>query len=293
MRTFRSILFGVGGLRLTCYAVLPDTQPKALVALLHGYGDHFWRYRHVTEALVEHGFAVYGLDHRGHGQSAGVRADVERFNHYVDDARQMTDKARAEYPGLPLFMLGQSMGGLLAVHYALRYQDDLRGLVLTSPALMFGEDVSPLIKKLSGVLAQIVPRRVVVPPASNSESVLSRDPTVQLAFDGDPLTYKGGVRARMGYQLLRAATEARARCHELAVPLLVMYGDADRYVNPSGAKLLYEQAQSADKTIRGWPDHRHEIFNELERDDVIAALIAWLDQRVAQPANQPQAAQES
>ena len=282
MKTFQGTLVGAERQRLMYTGVVPDAVPRGLVLLLHGYGEHLGRYKHVISELVQHGYVVYGLDHRGHGRSGGIRASIERFGYFVDDAHMLVQLARARHPDLPRFVIGHSMGGLIATHYALRHQADLHGLVLSGPALVIGDDVSPMMKRMGGVLARVVPHLPVVPLSTSIESVLSRDPAIQEAFDSDPLTYKGQMRARLGHEMMQAAAAARARCAELTLPLLVMYGESDLLVNPSGAKQLYAEASSHDKTLKSWPEARHEIYNELERNDVIAYTITWLDQHLTQ-----------
>ncbi len=282
MKTFQGAFIGAERQRLMYSGMVPDDVPKGLVALFHGYGEHLGRYTHVINALVQHGYVVYGLDHRGHGHSGGIRASIERFGYFVDDAHTLVQLARKRHPNLPCFVIGHSMGGLIATHYALRYQADLHGLVLSGPALVIGDDVSPMMKRMSGVLARVAPHLPVVPLSTSPESVLSRDPAVQEAFDSDPLTYKGQMRARLGHEMMQAAAAARARFAELTLPLLVMYGEADQLVNPDGAKQIYAEASSHDKTLKSWPGARHEIYNELERNAVIMYTITWLDQHGTQ-----------
>jgi acylglycerol lipase len=282
MKHIKGTLSGYKALQLAYGAWLPDGEPKAVVVLVHGYGEHMGRYSHVIEALVEHDYAMYAVDHRGHGASAGLRAHVERFDHYVDDLHLLVQHAARAHPYLPRFMIGHSMGGLIATRYALRYEAEFTGLVLSGAALWIGDDISPMLKRISGVLSLIVPYLPVTAAVRGPESVLSRDPLVQEQFDADPHTYKGKLRARMGHELMLASIDARARMASLTVPLLIMHGADDRLTNPTGSKLLYEQARSIDKTLRLWPGCRHEIFNEPERDEVLAFMAGWLDQHVPQ-----------
>jgi acylglycerol lipase len=178
------------------------------------------------------------------------------------------------------------MGGLIALRYALRYQDELRGLALSAPAIRFGESTPAVVRRLGAVVARLAPTFPIPGPRPEAagESLLSRDPEVQRAFDADPLNYHGPVQARMGHQMLRAAQEARGRLESLRLPLLVMQGDADRYVVPAGAAELYERASSADKTLKWWPGLRHELLNETEGPQVRAFLLDWLETRSPAPA---------
>ncbi|HEX2513781.1 MAG TPA: alpha/beta hydrolase [Chloroflexota bacterium] len=291
-------LTGAGGVPLAWWSSLPPPGPaspeaggapgavRAVTLLVHGYGEHQGRYSGLVRALTGRGLAVYTLDHRGHGRSGGARATVLRFDDFVDDLHLLEQRARAAHPGAPVFVFGHSMGGLVALRFALRYQDELRGLALSAPALRFGERTPAVLRRLGGVVARVAPALPVPGPRPETagESLLSRDPDVQRAFDADPLNYHGPVRARMGYQMLRAAQEARGRFEALRLPLLVLQGDADRYVVPAGAAELYERASSADKTLKWWPGCRHELLNEPEGPQVQAFLLDWLETRSPAPA---------
>jgi len=286
MQYAKGMLIGQRAIRLTHASWLPDAQPKALAILVHGYGEHMGRYKHVIEAMVEQGYAVHSLDHRGHGDSTGVRAHVERFDYFVDDLHLLVQQAKAAHAGLPCFMVAHSMGGLIGTRYALRHQDQLAGLILSGAAIQVGDDISPWIRRIATLIATLVPTLPITPATRATESVLSRDPLVQEQFDTDPLTYKGKLRARMGLEFAKAATDARNRVAELQLPLLVMHGAEDRLTNPKGSELLYTEARSQDKTLKLWPGCRHEILNEPEKDEVIAFMLDWLDQRVEVPAPQ-------
>ena len=159
-----------------------------MVLLAHGYGEHQGRYAGLVEALTGRGLAVYALDHRGHGRSGGPRATVARFDDFVDDLRLLEQRAREAHPGTPLFVFGHSMGGLIALRYALRYQDELRGLALSAPAIRFGESTPAVVRRLGAVVARLAPTFPIPGPRPEAagESLLSRDPEVQRAFDADP-----------------------------------------------------------------------------------------------------------
>lgn len=282
MRHTKGTLSGYRGLKLAYGTWLPDGEPKAVAVVVHGYGEHMGRYAHVIEALVQHEYAVYSIDHRGHGTSAGLRGYVERFDFLVDDLHLLVQQTERDHPSLRRFMIGHSMGGLIATRYTLRYQAGLAGLVLSGPALWIGDNISPFLKRVSGVLSMVVPTLPVTTTSKGPESVLSRDPLVQEQFGADPYTYKGKLRARMGNEMMRAASDARARMAGLTLPLLIMHGAEDKLTNPNGSKLLYEQARSVDKTLQLWPGCRHEIFNEPERNEVISFMVGWLNQHVSQ-----------
>jgi len=280
MKQAKGTLIGTRSVRLAYGTWLPDAEPRAVVVLVHGMHEHMGRYVHVIDALTQHGYAVYGQDHRGHGESQGVRGFVERFDYLVDDLHLLVSKAHTTHPQLPLFMVGHSMGGLIAVRYALQHQANLTGLIVSGTAIQFGDHVSPWIKRMSAMLATLLPRLPITASHAEVESVLSRDPAVQLGWDNDPLCYQGKVRARLGHEFLKAAMDTRLRVGQLRLPLLVMHGTADKLADPSGSQVLYDAVQSSDKTLKLWNESRHEIFNELDKAEVIAFMLRWLDQRV-------------
>lgn len=285
MQPTKATIRGAGGTKLVYVAYVPDT-PKAIAIVVHGYGEHFGRYRHVAEALAGRGYAVYGVDHRGHGESGGARANVERFPFFVEDLQQLVERAKAELPGLPAVMVAHSMGGLIAVNYAIKYQAQLRAMALSAPGLGGRDNMSPLLLRMAGLLARVAPGLQMTPLASGSESALSRDPQIQELYDADPLAYHGKIKARMGNELLKAVAAAWAGVHSIRLPLLIMHGTADTIVPVSNSERLYREVASEDKLLRLWDGGRHENFNELYRDEAIAEMLDWLDERVA-PAGEP------
>lgn len=274
-------LIGQLGIRLNCIKSEPTARPKAAVVLVHGYGEHMRRYSHVIEALNQHDYVAFMLDHRGHGESEGPRACVEKFDYFVEDLHLLVQRAKKAYSDLPLMMIGHSMGGLISTEYAIRYESHLDGLVLSGPALHVGDDVPRYLKILSRYLAKLVPNLQVLPKGSG---LLSRDPEIERRFRADPLCYNGGMKARMGYQLMTGVQRTRENMSQLSLPLLIMHGSADKLTDPAGSKLLYQVAQSTDKTLKLWPNYLHEIFNEIGQEEVIRYKMQWLNERVRQKA---------
>jgi acylglycerol lipase len=267
---------GNGSVVLQSLASIPAT-PKAMVALAHGYGEHVGRYGHVIEALNRRGYAVFAVDHRGHGASPGRRTSIRRFDDYVDDFHVLVGQARSRLPALPLYVLGHSMGGLIATRYALRHQRDLTGLVLSGPALIVGESVPAWQTRVLIVLSRVLPDLPLLPFTSG---LLSRDPEVEVRARADPLCYQGRTRLCLAREIYLAGEDTRNHLAEISLPFLVMHGEADKVTSPRGSEMLYQQARSTDKTLKFWPEDRHEIFNELDADAVIATMCDWLDDRV-------------
>lgn len=255
----------------------PTDEGKAIILLAHGYGEHMGRYKHVIEAFVKAGYILFAIDHRGHGQSEGLRADVESFDYFVDDLYELYKTAKECHPDLPIFLVGHSMGGLIATLFAYRHQDKLAGLVLSGPAILIGADTNPLLKAISSILARLVPTLQVVKPGNN---ILSRDPEVEALMRADTLSYTAPLRARMGNEMYQASLRAQKRLAEITIPVLIMHGTDDRLTHPDGSRRLYAESESTDKTLKLWDDMYHEIFNEIGKEEVLDYTVAWVNERV-------------
>lgn len=255
----------------------PDLPARAVLALVHGVHEHSGRYAYVASALMQRGIAVHAFDLRGHGQSDGPRGQVEGFDEYVDDLSTFLVQVRAAAGDLPVFLMGHSMGGLVVSSTVThRGTDGLAGIVLSSPALAI-PDQPKVLTALAPVVARWLPN---LPVTKLDLSRLSRDPTVARAYEEDPLTITQGVRARLGYAIIRAIDEVRERPEAFDVPLYLFHGDADEVTAIEGTTWLAEHAASDDVTLRIWEGLYHETLNEPERDHVIGALADWLDARI-------------
>jgi alpha-beta hydrolase superfamily lysophospholipase len=254
---------------------LPPNKPSAGVVLVHGYGEHIGRYTHVAEALVNGGYAVFGLDHRGHGKSAGLQAYFENIEQPVKDLAQYFEQIQQQHPGMKLFMLGHSMGSLLALAFALKYPTELTGLLLSGCAVNGDETVPSPILALANILKNIIPTTPLIPGLPPTE--LSTDTAVVAAYQQDPLVYTGAWRVGMGALLINTGKILREQANQLALPLLVLHGAEDKITPVSGSKLIYERAASTDKTLKLYPGMRHEIMNEREKERVLTDILAWLN----------------
>ncbi len=266
------------GLTLYTEYRLPDDDPKAVVLLVHGYGEHSGRYQHVIARLVSGGYAVYALDHRGHGKSEGVRAYCDSMDQFVDDLKAYFDRVKAAQPVKPVFVVGHSMGALISLAFTLRYQDQLAGLVISGAPVIADANVSPFMVGLGKVLTRVVPKMHLLP--TSPPGILSRDPQIDVLWDSDPLTNKKPMRVRLGTEINRMAGEVREQLPDLKLPLLILHGAEDKLVNPAGSQLAYDRASSADKTLKLYPGMRHEIMNEIGKEGVLDEIVAWLDQHI-------------
>ena len=228
--------------------------------LVHGLGEHSGRYEHVGEFLAAHGVFVYALDHQGHGQSEGRRGWVSDFRHLLDDLETFHAQVAEAHPTLPLVLLGHSMGGLIVTAYLLekkRLRPDL--VVLSGPALV------PLLD----------PNDRSIDPTR-----LSKDPKVWEAYLSDPLILRERVDPELFTRLFDGLSLLPGRAKELDMPLLLLHGGDDKLCSAEGARMYVEQSGSSDITVKIYPGGRHEMFNETEKEQVLADLWAWIDARL-------------
>jgi len=264
------------GLTLVTRHWTPASPPEAHVLLIHGYAEHCGRYDHVAEALVKQGAAVHAYDQRGHGRSEGRRAYIERFEQYLADLDAFRLHV-APPEDVPVFLFGHSMGGLAALLYVLHRQPDLRGLLLSAPAIEVNPDLAPLLRRAAQVLGRFLP---TLPTVRSPQGSISRDASVVEEAMSDPLNYHGRTLARTGAELLRAGSTAQGRLHELKTPFLVLHGTADPLVPPAWSRRLYDRAAAPDKTLHLYDGLYHETFNEPEQDVVLRDLGTWLADRM-------------
>lgn len=272
---------GHGGLELFARSWLPEGPARDIVVIAHGYGEHGDRYANVVERLVPAGYAVHAIDHRGHGRSGGRRALVDRMDRVIEDLGGFITQVRARHGGErgggergsgKVKLLGHSMGGSIALGYALRYPQDLSGLILSGPAV--GGFV-PLGQRLVlRLLSALSPNLgTLALPAS----AVSRDPAVVAAYEDDPLVYHGKVPARTAGEMVAAAAAFPARAGEMKLPVLIQHGAQDKLIPLEPNRAVYAALGSADKTVTIYQGLYHEIYNEPEHARVIDDLVAWLD----------------
>ena len=257
MRQNEGYFTGTGNTKLYWRCWLPDDQPKAIILVVHGLGEHISRYINIINNVVPKGYAVYGLDHYGHGKSEGQRVFVPRFQVYLDDLKTFFDMVKKENPTLKIFMLGHSMGGLIATAYTVEHQQELAGLIASAPALKPGESITSSTIMLAKILSAIAPRLGV---QALDSADLSHDKAVVEAYDKDPLVYRGKITARLGSELFTAMSKLEQQMPTITLPLLIIQGSDDHLVNKDGSKTLYAKAGSLDKTLKIYDGFYHENF---------------------------------
>lgn len=253
----------------------PDV--RACIVLAHGYAEHSSRYAHVAERLTKRGYALYAYDHRGHGKSKGERANVGVFREFVMDLGHFTEHVRQTHPSVPRFVLGHSMGGMVALQLALEHPEKMDGVILSAAYIQNAAEIHPLLLRLSRAVSRYFPS---LPVQELDTSALSRDEGVVQAYKHDPLIYHGKVKARLGAELLNAGPYVLARAdHINYLPLLIMHGDADKIADVAGSRALYDAALSDDKTLKLYPGFYHELFNEPE-EGPLEDVLEWLEDQM-------------
>ena len=261
-----------------CYQCwLPEGEPRAVLLIVHGLAEHCGRYTNVIEHFVPLGYAVYGIDHIGHGKSAGTRVFVKQFEDFIDVLRTYVDMIRDWQPDKPVFMMGHSLGALIGTVYLFDHQSNLAGAILSGPLVKIPDNISSMTVMLSRLLSVLLPKLGV---AGVEATGVSRDPAVVEAYVNDPLVYTGKTTARLGCELLKAMRRVTEEAPKIELPLLVLQGSADRLVAPDGAEMLHRAAGSVDKTLKVYDGLHHEIYNEPEHASVLGDVEAWLRERL-------------
>ena len=266
---------GAAGGEIYWQAWLPESV-SAVVLLSHGYAEHSGRYGHVSARLNEAGYAVYAVDHRGHGKSDGTPGNVDGFRFVLADLATLRERATAAHPHLPVFLLAHSLGALIALDYVTSGgADGLAGLAL-SGTVLDPTVANRLELAIAPILSRIAPN---LGTSALDPAGVSRDPGVVAAYAADQLNYHGKIRSRSGAESLSAIARVTDRLPSLTLPTLVMHGAEDPISAPSGSQTVVDRIGTEDLTVKFYDGLFHEIFNEPEQDAVLDDVVAWLDSR--------------
>lgn len=269
---------GADGLSIFYREWLPGAgAPRGIVHILHGLSEHSGRYHHLAEALTAGRFVCIGIDHRGHGNSGGIRGYLPEPQLAVEDLAALDRIARAEYADLPAFAFCHSMGSLIGLGFALRYPGLLQGMI-TCGTPLHGEFARPAwLVALCLRAAPYLPKLRLSPPGA--PSVLTADADMLREWKADPLVERGMWRVGTSAALIRLARDIRREAPSIEIPMLIMHGTADRLVPATGSEFLAAAVRSDDVTLKLYPGLRHELVNEVRRDEIIGDIRDWLAQR--------------
>jgi alpha-beta hydrolase superfamily lysophospholipase len=267
---------GVGGIEIYYQYWLPTADKaagsRAVIAISHGLGEHGRRYRYLADALVNRQFSVFALDHRGHGKSQGRRGYAEHWEDLREDVRTFLGLVRQQAPGQPLFLLGHSLGGLIALDYALVYPQGLQGVVASAPAVT-QTAISPVKVLLAKTLSRLLPT-LSMKTGLDAQGI-SRDPQEVQRYLQDPLVHDLGT-LRLGAEGFAAQDRTMAEARGFKPALLLVHGDADRLIPLQGSQVFYDRVAHQDKTLLIYPGGYHESHNDLHREQYFADLAAWI-----------------
>jgi acylglycerol lipase len=264
-----------GGVQIYLRSWRPAGKPRAVVVICHGVNSHGGQYIWAAEQLVAGGLSVYALDLRGRGKSDGPRFYVDDIADYVADVATVIQLAKSREPGLPLFLLGHSAGGVVSCTYALDHQAELAGLICESfafkvPAPDFALGI---IKGLSA----FAPR---LPVLKLKNRDFTRDPNALAALNADPLIAREVQPAKTVAALVRADERLKVSFSRITLPVFILHGTVDKATVPSGSQFFYDTAGSKDKTFKLYEGHYHDLLNDFGKDQVMADIRHWIDQHL-------------
>jgi acylglycerol lipase len=264
------------GLRIHVRSWRPDVPPAAVVVICHGFNSHGGQYQHVAETLAAGGYSVYAADLRGRGHSDGERFYVEHIAHYVADLSATVKLAKAREPGLPVFVLGHSAGGVVSATYALDNEREIAGFICES----FAFEVPAPKLALAAIkgLSRIAPR---VPVLRLKNGDFSRDPATVQRLNSDPLALNERQPAITVAAMVRADERLRRDFPNMSLPLLILHGTNDRATLARGSQFFFDTAGSSDKTLKLYEGHYHDLLSDLGHDAVLEDIMSWLRARVA------------
>jgi len=267
---------GAGGLRLFVRSWRPAGEVRGAVAIVPGFNSHSGYYGWVGAQLAAAGLAVYAVDLRGRGQSDGERFYVDTFADYLSDVDSLFKLIKSREPGLPVFLLGHSAGGVLSCLYALDHQGELAGLICESFA--FQTPAPDFALAVVKGLSHLAPHAHVL-HLKNED--FSRDPEVVRTMNDDPLIAHETQPTRTVAELVRADERLKVRFGDITLPLLILHGTADQAAKSSGSQFFYEKAGSADKTLKLYEGHYHDLLNDLGKEQVMADIKGWISAHLA------------
>lgn len=263
-----------GGLKIFVRSWRPTGTPKAVITIVHGVNSHSGYYLWAGERLAENGFAVYALDLRGRGQSDGERFYIDKLTDYLDDVQALMNLARSREPGLPVFLLGHSAGGVVSCMYTLEHQSELAGLICESFAYQVAapDFALAVVKGLSHLAPHA---HVLKLPFAD----FSRDPAVVAALNADPLLAHEVQPTRTVAELVRADERLKKEFPLIKLPLLILHGTADKVTNPKGSQFFHQTAGSSDKTLKLYEGHVHDLLSDYGKEQVMADIVEWMGRR--------------
>lgn len=277
---YKSTLYAsFDGMKLSGYLWEPEEKPKALINLVHGFGEYSERYDHWAMRFVEKGYVVHAIDNRGHGKSDGRRGHIREFNDFLNDVDVLVKESKKLHPGMPQFIYGHSMGGNIVANYIVKRGNNFKGAVLSSPWLKLTFSPSAIMLFLARIMNKVYPK--FTQNSNLDVKGISHDQNVVDAYIKDPLIH-GKISARMFYEIVNAGRGVIDKTDKLDLPVLIQHGTGDNITSYKASKEFYEKAKTQNKDIeyKEWPGLYHELHNELEKDDIFEFVLNWIEKKL-------------
>jgi alpha-beta hydrolase superfamily lysophospholipase len=268
---------GADGLQLYYQSWRGEKETRAVLAIIHGFGEHSGRYTNVVNHLISHGYVIYGFDLRGHGRSPGQRGHINSWDEYRGDVKNFLHQISKQEPNEPVFMLGHSMGALIALDYLLRQPAGLSGAIISGAPLEPVGVAKPFLVLLARTLSRIWPSFSL--PLGLDTKALSRNKDVVKAYEEDPLVH-GKTTVRWGTEILKTIEWVKARAAEVNIPILLIHGGFDPLNSPHGTRIFFDKVTFPDKDMKIYPGSYHEAHNDLDYELVMNDMAQWLGRHV-------------
>ncbi len=253
---------------------LPESPPRAILLVVHGLNEHCGRYQHLAAYFTERGYGVYGLDLVGHGKSSGTRSFARDLPALIDPILTYLDMIKEWQPGLPVYLVGHSMGGLIGANFLIDHQDKVQGAVLSGSLTLLPEYVSDFTIKIGKFLSSVLPKMRLL--ALDSEGI-SQDKAVVQAYKDDPLVFNGKMTARISNVMNDGIARIAAEGSIISLPVLLLHGSADSLCDPECSKYLHKLISSQQNQLIIYDGFFHEVYNEPEQETVFNDVLNWLN----------------
>ncbi|KIL38801.1 hypothetical protein SD70_24275 [Gordoniibacillus kamchatkensis] len=254
----------------------PEAAAKGAIIAVHGHGDHSGGLQNICDKLAENGYIVYAFDMRGHGRSPGIRGFIRTWDEYIGDLHAFREMAAADAPGLPLFIVAHSLGGVVVLDYAMQRGQGVSGLLLIAPAISY--EATLFEKMLIACLGKLKPD--FTKQQTGNADLLTQDPDILARLTSDPLRHNT-VTPGLGFGLMRAVARITNGAHSIRTPLLLQYGLADKITPPAKLRQFFQAVGSADKQQYEYDAMRHRPFDDVGREHFMAHMLSWLDRHIS------------
>ncbi|MBY0096225.1 alpha/beta hydrolase [Mesobacillus maritimus] len=266
---------GLDGAELFYRRIQPKTKAKAVIMLIHGFGDHSGGLQNITSSLAKNHYIVYAVDLRGHGKSSGKRGFIRSWNEFRGDIHELRKLVTLKEPNLPLYVIGHSMGGVISLDYSLKHSEGIAGVVAISPGISYEPTAFERLGVL--VMGKLKPDLKII--KSGNFQLQAKDPALQAKYNPEGLRHNTATPG-LGRGLLQASKHVVNNALSINVPLLLQYGVDDKITPPKKLNQFFKQVGSKDKQVLEYPNARHRPFDEAGREKFLGDLISWLDQQI-------------